>query len=139
MKKTKVPTRLKDLYRAALDVRKRAHAPYSGCQVGAALLMKNGKVYVGCNVENSTFGATTCAERGAIQASVAGEGKPKPKEILVVTDASPPWPPCGICRQVLAEFASPKLEIHLVNLEGEYRLTTLGTLMPEAFTPSHLL
>lgn len=135
----RVPARLRKLYEAALKARDHAHAPYSKCQVGSALLLENGKVYVGCNVENSTFGATTCAERGAVQASVAGEGKPHPKEILVVTDASPPWPPCGLCRQVLSEFAGPQLNIHLVNLQGEYRTTTLGELMPEAFTPSHLL
>jgi len=92
------------LVAAATKARAHAYAPYSRYRVGAAILTKVGHVYAGCNVENSTFGATICAERSAIAAMVAA-GDRDPVACVVVTAGPKPGSPCGICRQVLSEFA----------------------------------
>jgi cytidine deaminase len=92
------------LVAAATKARAHAYAPYSRYRVGAALLTKVGHVYAGCNVENSTFGATICAERSAIAAMVSA-GDREPVACVVVTAGPRPGSPCGICRQVLSEFA----------------------------------
>jgi cytidine deaminase len=92
------------LVAAATKARAHAYAPYSRYRVGAALLTKVGHVYAGCNVENSTFGATICAERSAIAAMVSA-GDRDPVACVVVTAGPRPGSPCGICRQVLSEFA----------------------------------
>ncbi|OFZ22788.1 MAG: cytidine deaminase [Bdellovibrionales bacterium GWB1_55_8] len=127
-----------ELFQAARAVRERSHSPYSGHKVGAAIRTKSGKIYSGCNVENSSYGGTVCAERGAILKAVSEEGKIEITELLVVTDASPPWPPCGFCRQVIAEFAAPELNIVSMNLSGEEQSVKFLDLFPQAFTPSHL-
>lgn len=133
---------LKLLYDRACQVRLRAHAPYSGCQVGAAVRLETGEVFDGCNVENSSYGGAICAERSAIIKAVSERGTRsrtiRIAEILVVTDASPPWPPCGFCRQTIAEFGKdPK--IHFANLKGEIRSRRLSQLLPDAFRPEYLL
>lgn len=133
-----IPTPLRRLYQLAVEARDRSYSPYSGHRVGAAIRVRSGEIFQGCNVENSSYGGTCCAERTAIFASVAARGRVEVVEVLVVTDASPPWPPCGLCRQVLAEFASPSLPIHAANLQGMLRSTTLGNLFPDAFTPDYL-
>lgn len=121
-----------DLINKALAVRKRAYAPYSRYKVGAALLGNNGHIYVGCNVENASFGVTVCAERNAVAQAVAA-GCRKFKGLVVATSSAPPASPCGLCRQVLAEFASD-LPILLVNPKGDLIRTTLSALLPRAFT-----
>ena len=83
------------LFSAALRARDHAYAPYSGFKVGAALLTREGRIFAGCNVENSTYGATCCAEQVAVHNAVAELGKLDIAEVLVVTDNTPPWPPCG--------------------------------------------
>jgi cytidine deaminase len=131
---THVPAALLDqLVQEATAVRERAYAPYSGYLVGAAILTRRGVVYAGCNVENSTFGATICAERGAIMQMVA-HGDDEPIACAVVTRDG--GSPCGICRQVLAEFARdmPIVLVGLASPEGESgTVVQLKDLLPLAF------
>lgn len=142
MKIERVPPNLKKLYAVAKKARAHAHAPHSGCQVGAAIRLSNGKVYPGCNVENSSYGGTVCAERGAIQTAVCAEGKIRIETILVVTDASPPWLPCGLCRQVISEFVANApggdIPIYSTNTKGEMLASTFLKLYPGLFSPAEL-
>lgn len=132
------PSILKKMIQQATAARKNSHSPYSGCKVGAAIRTSKGKIYSGCNVENASFGGTVCAERGAIQTAVANEGKIQITDVVVVTDVNPPWPPCGLCRQVISEFATADTEIHAVNPKGKGYSLAFSDLLPEAFTPGHL-
>ncbi len=140
MKKT-LPGSLKELFQKAQKARKNSYSPYSGYSVGAAVRLESGEVFSGCNVENSSFGATVCAERVAIHSAVAENGKIEISEVMVLTDSPTPWPPCGICRQVIAEFAGSgpdAVKIYLVNLQEKMSSHTLKELLPLAFDPSHL-
>ncbi|HJU84382.1 MAG TPA: cytidine deaminase [Holophagaceae bacterium] len=128
--------RWKPLLDAAWEAWSRAHAPYSGFQVGAALLTAAGEVVGGCNVENASYPMCICAERTAVCAAVARGLRPGALVALaVVTEAPTLTPPCGACRQVLAEFAED-LPILLANRTG-HACRTLGALLPEAFRGSH--
>jgi len=134
----------KALYQAASEARKTSYSPYSEVQVGAAIRLTNGRIFSGCNVENSSYGGTVCAERVAIFKAVSEtntEGSPKPQieAVMVVTDASPPWPPCGLCRQIIAEFAQNSTPVITANLKGEVNTYTFKELFPDSFNPSHLL
>ena len=124
------------LIAAAADVRERAHAPYSSYRVGAAVLATDGRVFIGCNVENASYGLGVCAERNAIAAAVA-EGCTSFAGLAVVTGSTPPASPCGACRQVLAEFGD--FPVILANDDGEQRKTTVLGLLPDAFLPGTLL
>jgi len=124
------------LVEAASVARERAYAPYSSFRVGAALLADDGRVFTGCNVENSSYPAGICAERGAVATAVAS-GARKFATIVVSTDADQPTPPCGICRQVLVEFA-PRLTVISVTTGGLSARWTLGELLPAPFTPASL-
>lgn len=126
------------LFLVACTAQKRAHAPYSGALIGAAVLMSDGSIFGGCNVENASYGGTVCAERVAIFKAVSEGAAKKIKEILVVSDAEKPWPPCGFCRQVIAEFADQNTLIHTANLQKNLRTFTFPEIFPEAFTPGHL-
>lgn len=130
---------MKKLFIAAENTRKNAYSPYSKIKVGAALRTRKGKIFTGCNVENSSYGGTVCAERVAILSAVAAIGKFEIGEMVVVTDANPPWPPCGMCRQVIAEFATPSTMIHAMNPDGVVQSQKFSELFPSAFTPAHLL
>ena len=125
------------LFEAATEVRERAWAPYSRFKVGAAALFEDGAVFAGCNVENASYGLGVCAERNAIGQAVA-HGKTKLRAIAVVADAQQPTPPCGACRQVIAEFAPPSTPVHFRNLQGDEARYTLGDLLPHAFTKDFL-
>lgn len=129
---------MKKLYEAAKKVRKNSYSPYSKWKVGASILMKDGRIFSGCNVENSTYGATVCAERVAIWKAVS-EGATEIQEVCVVTDANPAWPPCGLCRQVITEFGGPEVIVHLSNLKGVQVSMEMSKLMPFAFKPDRLL
>jgi cytidine deaminase len=109
-----------------------AHAPYSGFDVGAALLTSSGNIVLGCNVENATFGATVCAERNAIANAVV-QGHRDFEALAVITPADHPVAPCGICRQVLAEFCDD-LEILMVTTSDDRLYVTLDELLPHRFT-----
>ncbi len=135
---TQSPSLPNDLFEAAQSARARAHAPYSGFHVGAAIRLESGEVFGGCNVENASYGATICAERGAICAAVAQLGTVKIREILVISAGTPPWPPCGMCRQVIAEFAAPECQIWCVNEQGEALLQSFESLFPRGFVASAL-
>ena len=130
-----------ELNALAVEAMGHAYAPYSGYQVGAALLCKDGTVYQGCNIENASFSPTVCAERTAIFKAVydghrdfaalsvcGGKGG-------VITGA---FPPCGVCRQVMAEFCAPEFRILLARGDGSWEETTLGALLPLSFTPKAL-
>jgi cytidine deaminase len=126
---------LDGLIAAARAVRRRAYAPHSNYLVGAALLTRGGSVYVGCNVENATYGATICAERSAVAAMVAG-GDRNPVACAVVTAGPRPGTPCGICRQVLAEFARDMKIVLVAEDQGRVlgrRVHRLSSLLPHAF------
>mgnify|MGYP001167372103 CR=1 FL=1 len=133
-----IPKELETLYQAAYQARLNSYSPYSGHKVGAAITTREGKIFSGCNVENASYGATICAERGAIQSAISREGALEITSVMVVTDANPPWVPCGICRQILAEFSKKETAVYLANLEGEIRTLTFGELYPLSFTPSEL-
>jgi len=122
----------KELLATALEARSKAYAPYSDFHVGAAVLGANGKIYSGCNVENASFGLTCCAERSAIFAMVVA-GETEIKEILVIGESEEFLPPCGACRQVIAEFAQPPVVVHMCNREGACRDTTVAELLPFIF------
>ena len=120
---------------AAIAARTNAYAPYSGFAVGAAIQTKSGAVFAGCNVENASYGATICAERAALAAAVAaGEGELL--ALVIVSGAKSPTPPCGICRQCLAELA-PSLPIrsYTDDAHAEYDLSSL---LPDAFGSDQL-
>jgi cytidine deaminase len=119
----------------AIAASKRAHSPYSKAQVGSAIVTEDGTIYTGCNVENSSYGGTVCAERVAIWKAVS-EGHKKIKSVYVYTHAG--WPPCGMCLQVMTEFATPELEITLGNEKGQETIKALREFLPLAFTPDHM-
>jgi cytidine deaminase len=121
---------------AALAAMQHAYAPYSHFRVGAALRATDGTVIAGCNVENAAFPSGTCAERGALAAAVA-TGHRQFDLLVVATDAGEPTPPCGMCRQALAEFA-PGLRILAVTTGGKRTEWVLSDLLPQPYTPASL-
>lgn len=123
---------MNQLVKKAIDARKKAYAPYSKFKVGAALEATNGKIYTGCNVENSSYGLTVCAERVALFKAVS-EGVKKFKRIALVAETKSPCPPCGVCRQALYEFA-PNLEVVMANTRGKTKVLKLGALLAHPFS-----
>ncbi len=126
-----------DLIKIALDIRSKAYCPYSGFAVGAALLCNDGSVYTGCNIENSAFSPTVCAERTAFFKAIS-DGKKDFVKIAVVggnAEKEPDnyCPPCGVCRQVMKEFCSADFEIIIAKNTDEYKTKTLAELLPESF------
>lgn len=123
---------IEQLITKAKEAKEKAYAPYSKFHVGAALLTKDGELFVGCNIENASFSATNCAERTAIFKGVS-EGKTEFEAIAVVADKAM-TPPCGVCLQVMAEFCnSTEFEVILAKDEKDYKIYTLQELMPISF------
>lgn len=131
------------LIEQALNARKQAYTPYSGFQVGAALLTKSGKIYTGCNIENAAYTPTNCAERTAFFKAVS-EGEREFEAIAIVGGAKEAksldfCPPCGVCRQVMMEFCKPsEFQIILGRSKEEYKIYTLEELLPLGFGPAQL-
>ena len=126
-----------NLIKAALEAKEHAYAPYSNFRVGAALLTKEGKIYQGCNIENAGYTPTNCAERTAFFKAVY-EGERNFEAIAVNGDADDYLYPCGVCRQVMAEFCTPDFKVFVSKKNGEYLEFTLAEIFPGAFTPAEL-
>lgn len=126
-----------DLIEEAIRIRDKAYVPYSNFSVGAALLTKSGKVYTGCNIENAAYPVSCCAERVAIFKAIA-DGEKEFLEMAVAADTKRPVPPCGSCRQVMAEFFDQRLNIHLTNLNKEIKTISMENLLPFSFQPEDL-
>jgi len=131
-------THLQALKDAAKLAASNAYAPYSNFQVGAAVLTANEKIVKGCNVENASYGLTTCAERNCIAQAVV-EGERKLKTIVIYTEQEKLTPPCGACRQVIAEFLTADAEVISTNHLEQTKVWSVSELLPDAFTPQDLL
>ncbi len=125
------------LLQSATDVRHNAYAPYSRFKVGAAIRAASGTIYTGVNVENVAYPEGTCAEAGAIAAMVAA-GETVIAEVCVIADSPEPVPPCGGCRQKIAEFAAPDVVVTLCTTDGKWRGMTVADLLPGVFTAAHM-
>jgi len=121
----------KALVEAAKKAREFSYSPYSKFAVGAAVLTRSGKVYGGCNIENASYGITNCAERTAIFRAVS-EGEREIVALAIVADSKRPVPPCGACRQVIAEFKIP--HIIMANMDDQIQTATCEELLPGAFS-----
>jgi cytidine deaminase len=119
------------LIEKARKVRRRAYAPNTHFRVGAAIETADGKMYTGCNIEGAAYSTTCCAERVALFTAIS-DGKRKFKRIAVVADTRKPCPPCGTCRQALAEFVRD-MEVIMINARGTTRVMRLKELLPESF------
>lgn len=115
----------------------RAYVPYSKFPVGAVIVTKDGATYAGCNIENASYGLSNCAERTAIFKAVS-EGQKEFSYLVITGDTTGPISPCGACRQVIAEFCEPEMPVLLTNKKGDQMETTVGSLLPGAFTPEDL-
>lgn len=131
----------KELCKEAIDAMKNAYAPYSGYKVGAALLTEKGKLFAGCNIENAAYTPTVCAERVALfNAISSGERNFTAIAVAGGKDGviSGAFPPCGVCRQVMAEFCAPDFTVLVVTGEDSYKKYTLNELFPQAFAPKNI-
>ena len=128
---------IEKLIKKEIEMLNFSYAPYSNFHVGAALLTSEGKIYTGCNIENAAYGPSNCAERTAIFKAVS-EGKKEFEAIAIVGGKNGKienfCPPCGVCRQVLAEFCKKDFEIVLAKSKNEYKIMTLEQLLPESFS-----
>ena len=132
----------KELCALAIEAMSRSYSPYSECKVGAALLARSGKIYLGCNVENAAYSPTICAERVAFMKAVS-EGEREFDAIAVVGGMNGEikglFPPCGVCRQVMAEFCEPDVfRIIMVKSADDYDTVTLSELLPYGFDKSKM-
>lgn len=125
-----------ELINLAKKAKEYAYVPYSHFRVGAAVLTSEGEVFTGCNIENASYGGTVCAERTALFKAIS-EGKTKISKIAVIGDMEDFTYPCGICRQVIAEYGTD-IEVIVAKCNGEYRKHKLSELLPYAFTEKDL-
>lgn len=126
-------TEINEMIELAKAARERAYVPYSGFRVGACLKTASGVYYLGCNIENASYTPTICAERTAMFKAIF-DGEREFETLAVISDSSNFTSPCGVCRQVLSEFCLPEMPVILANSAGEYRVISLGELLPLAFT-----
>jgi cytidine deaminase len=126
----------KTLRELAIQAAEEAYSPYSKCAVGSALITDKGQVYAGCNIENASYGASVCAERVAIWKALSCDKTAKIKVIYIYTKAG--WPPCGMCRQVMMEFASDGMEVVFAGDDAPETRTRLDELMPCGFSKGYL-
>ena len=126
-----------ELFAAATAARAHAYAPYSKFLVGAAVLFEDGRIASGCNVENASYGLAACAERNAIARGIV-EGSSAIAAVAIVADSETPCPPCGMCRQVIAEFAPLEAPVRSRNLQGTEERYTVRELLPHAFNKRFL-
>jgi cytidine deaminase len=130
------PAKIQALTNVAKRAARRAYAPYSRFQVGAAVLGRSGKIAAGCNVENASYGLTSCAERNAVFQLIA-QGETAIRAVAIFTPTATPTAPCGACRQVLNEFGPEMVVVSVC--DGTDRIeTTLSELLPGAFGPKNL-
>ncbi len=123
-----------ELVAKAIEARERSYSPYSKFKVGAALLTKDGDVYLGTNIENASYPVSMCAERNAIfNAYCNGVVYENIEAIAIVADTEEPVSPCGMCRQVLSELFPRDANIYLANLDGMIKVTNIDELLPYAF------
>lgn len=133
----RIPADIKKAWKSAVQVRRRAYAPYSKFQVGATVIDERGRQFHGCNVENASYGATICAERNAILQAIAAGAK-EIQDVIVVTNTNPPAEPCALCLQVIGEFASPEARVWMGDLNGLREVTGVSLLLPRHFGPKSL-
>lgn len=126
-----------ELVRIATQIKDKAYCPYSKFRVGAALVTDKGNIYSGVNIENASFGATNCAERTAVFKAVS-EGETKMEAIAIASDLEELIFPCGICRQVLSEFGDKDMKVICSKKNGEFKVYTLGEILPNAFKEESL-
>lgn len=131
-----IKTDLKSLITASLAASKKAYAPYSKFHVGVALYDENHNLHSGCNVENSVYPVGCCAEQAAVAAMILNGGKII-QDIVIQADKNNPCPPCGACRQIIAEHSNVGTRIHLVNPDQSLSSYRIEELLPQAFTPNH--
>ena len=125
------------LFEAAKKVREKAHVPYSQFKVGAALLSEDKQIIVGCNVENAAYPQSQCAEASAI-GNFVSQGFSNIIEVVVIGSGDVLCSPCGGCRQRLREFSKLDVPIHMCNIDGHIKTSTLGELLPDSFGPENL-
>lgn len=129
---------LQKLKSQAEKARRNAYAPYSGFKVGAAILLSNGQIFNGCNVENASYGGTICAERTAILKAVSEGAKTPIQAVHVVSSGAEAWPPCGMCLQVMSEFCLPTTVVTISGQKNTEKMFLFSDLLPESFDTSYL-
>jgi cytidine deaminase len=128
---------LNELIDRARQARGHAHAPYSNFKVGAAVVCADGRIFTGCNIENSSYGSTLCAEQVALAKAVS-EGARDFVRIAVIADANRPVPPCGACRQVIFELCGREMEVVMAKLDGQFEIRKASELLPAPFDQTFL-
>lgn len=125
------------LIEEAINAREFAYVPYSNFKVGAAVLMEDGSIYSGCNIENASFGATNCAERTAVFKAIS-EGKKEIKALAEIGDIETYTMPCGICRQVISEFISEDIDVILIKNKSDFVIKKFSEIFPLSFSKKDL-
>ncbi len=132
-----IDIRLEELIETARLARENAYAPYSNFRVGAVVETSQGEIYSGCNIENSSYGLTVCAERTALAKAIS-EGRRVFRRVVVIADTRIPIPPCGACRQVILELCGAEVQVVMANLDGQVETRGIEELLPIPFDKSLL-